>query len=114
MKSAHDLAHVKSVTAWALMRGGMHAGHMVANWSDNPNGSVCTATVTAWYGHLAAKCPRTRGTGRAGGGGYDKLSAAVWCALKQMGHEPVKVDHGNGQTRQEFEALGYDVVVVLG
>ena len=45
MKNIHDFKHVKSVTAIALLKNGKPAGKIIANWSDNPAGSVCTACV---------------------------------------------------------------------
>ena len=33
-RTAYDLAHVKSVTVWALYFEGAAAGRMVANWSE--------------------------------------------------------------------------------
>lgn len=71
-------------------------GKIIANWSDNPNGSVCTAQV---FLHIDSDkiVPKQRsvdlmGTptlldcpliGKAGGGGYDKLSAAICYALRE-------------------------------
>jgi hypothetical protein len=107
MKTAYDLNHVKSVSALALLFNGENAGRMVANYSDNPNGSVCTATVTAWKGPLK---DRQGMTGRAGGYGYDKLSSAVFQALRKSGIDTIKTD---GETCKMFESLGYQVIEVL-
>ena len=74
----YDMKHVKSVSAYALLYKGKYAGRIVANWSDNPNGSVCTAVVMIHDGPFR-DMPVT--TGKAGGGGYDKLSAAVHEAI---------------------------------
>ena len=74
MKTAYDLSHVKSVTAVALTFEGAYAGRIVANWSDNPMGSVCTATVSIWAGPFK-DLPKK--TAKAGGYGYDKLSQAL-------------------------------------
>lgn len=113
-KSAFDGSHVKSVSAYVLIhadsdRPGKVAGRIVANYSDNPNGSVVTATVHVWDGPLAA-CPST--TGRAGGYGYDKMSAAVYDALDRAEWEgKPTVPHFNGAGMSEvtrwFESLGY-------
>lgn len=113
MRSAYDLKHVKSTTAWALLFQGEEAGRVVANWSDNPAGSVCTATLSIWKGPLAYHSDGHL-TASARGYGYDKLSQAVYYALKAGKFEPKTVRPGNGQTRQEFEAWGYQVVSVLG
>lgn len=92
-RSAWDCPHVQSVKAWALVLTprtingepqedrsdlGRMAGRIVANYSDNPNGAVCTVTLHFFAGPLAIM-PTTTGT--AGGGGYDKFSAAVADAL---------------------------------
>jgi hypothetical protein len=69
---------VKSVSAYVLMYKGKYAGRIVANWSDNPMGSVCTAGVYIFDGPFESM-PST--TGKAGGCGYDKLSAAVHEAI---------------------------------
>ncbi len=63
MIPAYELKHCKSVSAVALSFEGKYAGRIVANWSDNPNGSVCTATVAIWHGPLA-ELPST--TAKAG------------------------------------------------
>jgi hypothetical protein len=114
MRTAYDLSHVKSVKAWGLLYKGKMAGRMVANYSDNPMGSVCTATVSVWAGPLKPQeLYAGKGTGTAGGGGYDKLSAAVYEAIEKMGFAPRKLSHGNGETVTEFEAWGYTVIEVL-
>lgn len=77
-RSAFDLNHVKSVSVFVLLHGGEYAGRIVANWSDNPAGSVCTATVHVWKGPLG-ELPSSTGT--AGGCGYCKLSTAIGDAL---------------------------------
>ena len=114
-RDAHDLAHVKSVTAWALFFDGEGCGRIVANWSDNPNGSVCTATVAVWDGPLDG-LPRT--TGKAGGGGYCKLSAAVAEALDRVMIRPADSEPISGRGRRAvekfFESYGYTVFQVIG
>lgn len=127
MKTAYDMKHVKGTTAIALLKDGQSAGKIVANWSDNPNGSVCTATVLvyraeddSWY----------RGTARTGGYGYDKLSSAVYWALdgatcnEWTGNgsetyeahldltEYIKVKPASGNTRHAFEEAGYQYIEV--
>jgi len=105
MKSAYDLSHVKSVTAVALMFEGQHAGRIVANWSDNPMGSVCTVTVGIWLGPLKDMPKKTE---RAGGYGYDKLASA----LEQLfgGGCP---GGGRSSVWQWLESKGYVVVEVI-
>ena len=85
MRSAFDGKHVMMVAVAVLVhpdsdREGAYAGRIVANWSDNPAGSVCTATVSINSGPLAF-IPNV--SGKAGGYGYDKLSAAIYDALRR-------------------------------
>jgi hypothetical protein len=94
----------KSTTAYALIKDNEYAGFIVANWSNNPNGSVCTALV---------QIDGKSGIGKAGGYGYCKLSAAVYDALKSMNIEPQVVKPGNGRHEQEFEDMGYTVLLVV-
>jgi hypothetical protein len=107
--TTRDMQHAKNTSAWALMKDGHMAGRMVANWNRGTY-ITCTATVILYdnsgFGFRQA-------TGTAGGYGYDKLSAAVYRALKEMQIEPVKLEPANGLTRAEFEALGFQVVEVL-
>lgn len=125
MKSAYDLKHVQGTTAVALMKNGKRAGKIVANWSDNPAGSVCTATV-----HINHGDESYQGTGRAGGYGYDKLSRAIWGALQNaytlyydkefenLRHKYTdlskvyEVEPGSGNQRSVFESHGFDYVEV--
>lgn len=115
MKSTLDLNHVKGVSAVALLKDGKVVGKIIANYSDNPNGSVCQATVWLWDrlddGSVAR---RSHGTGRAGGYGYDKFSAAVYDALTEIfGSYPDGVSGGDGRTREVFERLGYVYAEIL-
>ena len=98
MKSAFECKHVSRTDAWALLYKGFYVGRIVANYSENPNGSVCTGTIGTWLGRDAKKKrdiqpPLYIGgesrTGRAGGYGYDKFSAAFDAALRAK--------QGNGQ-----------------
>jgi hypothetical protein len=93
---------VKSVSAYAIVDAETreHVGNIVANWSDNPEGSVCTATV-AFFGQDASH-------GTAGGGGYCKLSAAI--------SDAVSGDfHGYGEEAIEgwFKAQGFQLWKVI-
>lgn len=124
MKSAYAMKHVKGTTAIALIKDGQLAGKIVANWSDNPAGSVCTATVHILHdGHWFC------GTGRARGYGYDKLSSATYEALRSSSADHyernkeaqtinrdlsnvINVYPGAGNQRQAFEDAGYQYVGV--
>ncbi len=110
MKSAYDMPHVKSVKAWAVMFSGEMAGRIVANYSDNPNGSVCTATVGFWNGPLK---DTVASTGRAGGYGYDKFSAAVSSALNKIGVKNDVDGRGDSSVKSLIEKIGYSVIEVI-
>ena len=118
MKSIYDYKHVAGTKAIALLRDGKMVGKIIANFSDNPAGSVCTASVIL-YG-------RESGIGRAGGYGYDKFSSAVAGALRSMGllaarphgdntpdGEKIAVYAGAGNVREAFEAAGYTYLEVV-
>lgn len=131
MKSAFECKHVEHVTAIALLWEGKKAGKIVCNWSDNPSGTVCTASLSIRRGPLA---DITNAHGRAGGYGYDKRSAAIADALRRArfwdiipteeapfskqvekstknGKRAIDiapVNGGSGNERAVFERLGYD------
>ena len=128
MKTAYDFKHVKGTTAIALIKDGVPAGKIVANWSDNPAGSVCTATIHV--NRIDGLNYHYTGTGRAAGYGYDKLSGAIYQALREAYYETwdkdkkdlvrsyvnlsltFKVEPGAGNQRSVFESLGYQYVEV--
>lgn len=110
MKSAYDLNHVKSVKAWGLLFDGEMAGRIVSNFSDNPNGSVCTSTVGFWGGPLKDK---DLSTGTAGGCGYDKFSASVESALSKIGVKTDFTGRGAYSVRAMLEGFGYKVIEVI-
>jgi hypothetical protein len=114
MKTIKEFKHVAGTTAKAILFEGKPAGRLIANWSDNPSGTVCTASVIIWAGPLKdAKHPKTGkefnygNIGKAGGYGYDKLSQAVWQCFQNVGIETVAVKPGNGQTDEEFSMRAY-------
>jgi hypothetical protein len=111
MKDARNMQGPKNTTAWALLKNGHMAGRLVANWSNKTRaGTVCTV----WFAlYSLGEGETIFGTGSAGGYGYDKLSAATYHALKGAGLSPKILEPANGLTRQEFEAMGYNVAEVL-
>jgi hypothetical protein len=120
MKHVSEMKHCAGTSAFAILFKGKPAGRLIANWSDNPAGTTCSASVIIWSGELAdKKHPKTGkefnyGTiGKAGGYGYDKLSQAVWQCFDQVGIETKKVKPANGQTEDEFIAWGYEIFRVL-
>ena len=114
MKNIFDFPHVKSVRAWALMRKGKMAGKIVANFSDNPAGSVCTAQVIIWTGPLSEEKIEVPALGKAGGYGYDKFSAAVSGSLIRLGFNPGTMSgEGDTSVKAFFEKNGYVVVEVV-
>ena len=112
----YDMKHIKSVSAYVLMYKGKFAGRIVANWSDNPNGSVCTAVVMIFDGPLDSM-PVT--TGKAGGCGYDKLSAAVHEAIcKTVGKDsglvvPDLAGAGMSSVHAWLKEFGYDMHQII-
>lgn len=119
MKRVTEMQGPANTNAWALIFAGKPAGKMVANWSNNPNGTVCSASVYIWAGPLDLKDQKGKfkfdyGTvGKAGGYGYDKLSQAVWQCFEKVGIPTKEVKPANGRTRDEFEAWGYTVIEVI-
>lgn len=116
MKHVSEMKGPKNTTAWALLYNGKPAGKLIANWSESRSGSVCSASVLIWSGPLDVKEKKgfDWGTiGKAGGYGYDKLSQAIWQIFNKSGVEAKVVRPGNGLSRQEFEAWGYEVAEVL-
>lgn len=121
MKSAFESRHVKSVRAWALLHQGKEAGKVVAVGSDNPNGVVWTCTIVIFAGPLHQEEDSSR-SGRAGGYGYCKFSAAFYEALTRApkGEKPLDGQAKDLSSRGE-EAVasylaekGYQVIRVLG
>lgn len=111
MKSAYELKHVSSVRAWALLHDGKEAGRVVANFSDNPAGSVCTCTVNIWAGKFK-DLPSM--TGKAGGYGYCKFSAAFADAFWRQKIECSGVNSAGETAMERFlDEHGYSVIRVL-
>jgi hypothetical protein len=115
-----EMKHCAGATAKAILFEGHPAGRLIANWSDNPAGTVCSASVVIWKGPLKdAKHPKTGkefnygNVGKAGGYGYDKLSQAVWQCFNNAGVEAKKVRPANSLTSEEFESWGYVIFDVL-
>ena len=113
-RSAYDTPGVKSVTAWALTHDGHHAGNLVLYRAPTSGG--VTATLSIWSGPLAVVRALH---GRAGGGGYDKASAAVYHAAHQAPaghrlHEAMDATEGRGmgEVRRRLEGAGYTVCTV--
>lgn len=108
MRNIFDYAHVKKVSAIALLKNGEFVGKIVCNWSDNPSGSVCTAQVMLWDKEFVPKIKKHKidgfegdfevcMIGKAGGSGYDKRSAAIASALSVGGlRELLPVVGGSG------------------
>lgn len=118
MKNIFDFQHVKGVRAWAIIHKGEQAGKIVANFSDNPMGSVCTAQVILWTGPLATTMMETKSgpsLGKAGGYGYDKFSAAVEASLLKQGIDPKVSMGGAGDSavRSFLEKKGYSIMEVI-
>lgn len=106
MLRAAECKHAKSVRVVALVERSTArvVGKIIGHYSDNPAGSVCTATLYQ-FGYDAQ-------TARAGGYGYDKFSDAlaglVW--VDQLGRSN-KLPYGD--RRVFFDALGINYEEVL-
>ena len=114
------MKHCAGSTARAILFEGKPAGRLIANWSDNRAGAVCSASVVLWAGPLKdARHPKTGkefnygNIGKAGGYGYDKLSEAVWQCFNNAGIETKVVRPANGLTDEEFVAWGYEIFSIL-
>jgi hypothetical protein len=112
-KQITDYSHVKGTTAVALLYDGKPAGRLIANWSDNPAGAVCRASVVIFAGPLKDHDFNWSNVGTAGGYGYDKLSQAVWQCFNKAGAEAKIVRPANGRTQDEFEAHGYTYFPII-
>ena len=126
MKYIFDYSHVKSVSAWALLDKTTKEprGKIIANWSDNPNGSVCTVQViffddteklglkTAPRKHFKTLAPLI---GKAGGSGYCKFSSAVYEALRPVLHGTEKpiAGVGEGAVRDFLDTIGLEAFIVI-
>jgi hypothetical protein len=100
MKNVYDMKNVKGTRAVALIYKGKFAGKLVANFSNNPNGRVCTALLAIWAGPLKRE---ERKQARAGGYGYDKFGACVEQMLKCG---------SLGSWETPFRSAGYEVAEV--
>jgi hypothetical protein len=114
-KNIFDSKHVKGVKAWALLSNGEMAGKVVANYSDNPMGTVCSASVIIWSGQLKDKITNDGVCiGKAGGYGYDKFSAACDSAIRKMGLNPGDMNGRGAENVKAFlEKNGYTVLEVI-
>lgn len=101
-KNIFDYTHVKNVHCAIIQNEHNElVGKIIANHSDNPNGSVCTVQVFLCdkekYGFISqthkiklmnewAELEKPM-IGKAGGYGYDKYSAAIYEAIKNNLHD---------------------------
>lgn len=114
-KSIFDYKHVKGTTAVCLLNAktGEYCGRIVANWSDNPAGTVCTACVMLFGNTPIEGVEHSHAQGKAGGYGYDKLSQAIWSALKTMKlADKIKVEPASGNQQTAFEDAGFKYIVI--
>lgn len=133
-KNIIDYKHVKSVSVLILTDKKKElAGKIIANYSDNPSGSVCTAQVFLYPSFKTIK-PKIKKydksllviggqpydaplIGTAGGYGYDKLSSAIANAFERncTEHPPIKFNGaGIGAVKEWFKnELKLDLVEVL-
>ena len=114
-KPIFDYKHVKGTTAICLLNKstGEYCGRIVANWSDNPAGTVCTCAVMLYGNSPIQSGDYKAGMGKADGYGYDKLSQAIYFALKTTNlHNLIKVETASGNQRNAFEDAGFIYIEV--
>ena len=105
MENIYDMKHVKSVQAFALLLNGKLAGKIVANYSDNFNGSSCTASLFCWAGVLANnEAKNVKPMACAGGYGYDKLASC-------MNRLDSRLSEGNWEA--SVRELGYELESII-
>lgn len=123
MKNIFDYKHVKQTSVIVLFdtKTNELAGKIIANWSDNPMGTVCTAQVII-YGDekrgIKLKANKHILIGKAGGYGYDKLSSAIASAINNNTTQDLRAKFsgaGIGSTEciKFFNALGLNLVSLL-
>ena len=94
-----------NVKVAVLLKDGKMVGKILAHWSKS---HVCRVSIYFFRRNIG------RLEGKAGGGGYDKYSAAVWDALNKAGlDDEIKVEPGAGQVEQSFELAGYTYLDVV-
>ena len=120
MRYATDMKGPRMTSVFVVLQDSKIVGRIIANHSDNPAGSVCTATVWAPCMETGeGSQSRCCATGTAGGYGYDKLSAAIYEALGRSNMERAEktaghmFSGGDGRHVQVFEALGYELRQLL-
>lgn len=121
MENIYDMKHVAGTSAWALLKDGKPCGKVVANWSDNPAGSVCTAMVYVYNGTHPDfdREPFDRPAkdvvyGKASGYGYCKLSSAIGQALRQNYNVKTDMDWvGESAVIEFFNARGIEVFKII-
>ncbi len=113
MKNIHDFKGPKSTTVWVLLFDGKFAGKLIANWSDNRAGTVCSAALCIFAGPLKDKGFDPTNIGKAGGYGYDKLSAAVSQCFRNAKVDRKVLQSGNGETDTELQNWEYTIINVL-
>jgi len=105
------------VTAWAILKDGKQAGKVIANWSDNPAGSVCSLAIIGFGepgDHTISIC-NGQVVGKARGYGYCKFSSAFASCLRLNGIETEERlgGVGEGACRAWLESEGYTVAEVI-
>ena len=129
-KNIFDYSHVKSVSAFALINidTAEIVGRIIANFSDNPAGSVCTAQIFFDHPKLVKKTESYKTEflkgqtfekpliGKAGGYGYDKLSSAICTALyhncKQYPQEDVGFNGAGVEAAEKYFIKHFNVKFV--
>ena len=112
MATKHFIDKFNDTRAWALRFNGDAGGRVVAKWSKS---GVCELRVWANYGTPLYCSGDAHKSGKAGGYGYDKFSAAFQDWLDRNGFKTEKDIHGRGAgaVKEYLESLGYKVQEIL-
>jgi len=128
MKNIFDYKHVKSVSVYILQDKTTNEirGKIISNYSDNPNGSVCTTQIISYdHRETVIKTSDDRrvyplvlenpSIGRAGGYGYDKESSALSQALMKQGFSVRFSGSGieSKQCQEFFDKYNLEIISIL-
>jgi len=125
MRNIFDYKHVKSVSVYILQDKTTNEirGKIISNFSDNPNGSVCTTQIIT-YDFLTGNDPEFDNgllvlnnpcIGKAGGYGYDKRSTALASALRKQDIYTTFSGRGieSAECREFFDNYNLEIISIL-
>lgn len=110
-RSAFDMAHVKNVSAYALLLKGKSAGKIVASWGS---GRRVTATCCFYAGNLKSLgCVTGSFRGRGFGSGNEILSCAIFDALTRGEPSFAREFLSIADVRVWLKTKGYELVEII-